>query len=674
MHSAIAALAAAATLSAAPAVPARSPSNPRAPQATASPDTQAITAKMDAVIDKALQEQRIVGTVVVVVKDGQVIYRRAAGYSDREARTPMREDAVFRLASMTKPLVSTTALALVDQGKLSLEDPVTRYLPTFRPRLADGREPIITVRHLLTHSSGLMYGFQHAPGEGYPKAGISDGLDNPQGLTLEENLRRLSSVPLAFEPGARWHYSLSTDVLGAVVARAGGAALPQVVEKLVTQPLKMKDTGFSVKDASRLAVPYSDGKPAPVRMGQAHGVPFGEGVVQFAPDRVLNPSAFPSGGAGMVGTADDFARFLEALRQGGAPVLKKSTAQQLGVVQRGPEAQTQGPGWGWGLLSAVLVDPAPTHSPQSAGTWQWGGAYGHNWFVDAKKNLTVVAMTNTAFEGMNGPFTFEVRDAAYASEAPVTGVKLHPLDCGSAEFKDLSPFTDTGELDGESGTLSAPCFLIRHPRGNLLWDAGLGDHLAQEPNGHEQRPGVRFVVKKTLASQLEQLGLKASDVQFVAFSHLHVDHTGNARNFQSSTWLVHRDEWNWSLQKPTPPGVDASALAGHPKQKTVLLNADHDVFGDGSVRILKTPGHTPGHQVLLVRLPKTGNVMLSGDLFHTRENFEKGLMPSFNFNRADTLASIDRVYKMLKNTNGQIIIQHDAKEMAKLPAFPQAME
>ncbi|WP_342376895.1 serine hydrolase [Myxococcus stipitatus] len=677
MHSAIAALVAAASLSAAPAAPARPPSPPQPTQATAHPDARAITAKMDAVIDKALQEQRIVGTVVVVVKDGQVVYRRAAGYSDREAHTPMREDALFRLASMTKPLVSTAALALVDQGKLSLEDPVTRYLPTFRPKLADGREPVITVRHLLTHASGLMYGFQHAPGEGYPKAGISDGLDNPKGLTLEENLRRLASVPLAFEPGARWHYSLSTDVLGAVVSRAGGAPLPQVVEKLVTQPLKLKDTGFSVRDASRLAVPYSDGKPAPVRMGEAHGVPFGGGVVQFAPDRALNPHAFPSGGAGMVGTADDFARFLEALRQGGAPVLKKGTADQLGVVQRGPEAQTQGPGWGWGMLSAVLVDPAPTHSPQSAGTWQWGGAYGHNWFVDVRKKLTVVALTNTAFEGMSGPFTYEVRDAAYAAattDASVPAVKLHPLDCGYAEFKDLSPFADTGDLDGKAGTLSAPCFLIRHPRGNLLWDAGLGDHLAQEPEGHEQRPGVRFVVKKTLASQLEQLGLKSSDVQFVAFSHLHADHTGNARNFQSATWLVHRDEWNWSLQKPTPPGVDASALAGHAKQKTVLLNADHDVFGDGSVRILKTPGHTPGHQVLLVRLPKTGAVLLSGDLFHTRENFEKGLMPSFNFNRADTLASIDRINKVLRNTSGQIIIQHDAKEMAKLPAFPQAME
>ncbi|WP_338863217.1 serine hydrolase [Myxococcus stipitatus] len=678
MHSAIAALVTAVSLGVSPAAPAQSPSNTQSPQAAASPDVRAVTAKLDSVIDKAIQEQRIVGTVVVVVKDGQVVYHRAAGYADREARTPMREDTVFRLASMTKPLVSASALALVEQGKLSLEDPVTKWLPTFRPKLADGREPVITVRHLMTHTSGLMYGFQHAPGQGYPKAGISDGLDLQPGLTLEENLRRLASVPLAFEPGARWHYSLSTDVLGAVVARAGGAPLPQVVEKWVTQPLKMKDTAFSVSDATRLAVAYTDGRPIPVRMtGKGHGVPFGEGVVQFAPDRALTPNAYPSGGAGMVGSAGDFARFLEALRLGGAPVLKQSTIDQFGVLQRGPEAQTQGPGWGWGMLSAVLVDPAQAHSPQSAGTWQWGGAYGHNWFVDVKKKLTVVAMTNTAFEGMNGPFTREVRDAAYATattDASVPAVKLHPLDCGYAEFKDLGPFSDTGEYDGQPGTLSAPCFLIRHPRGNLLWDAGLGDHLAQEPEGHEQRPGVRFVVKKTLASQLEQLGLKASDVQFVAFSHLHADHIGNARNFQSATWLVHRDEWNWSQQKPTPSGVDASLLAGHTKQKTVLLNSDHDVFGDGSVRILKTPGHTPGHQVLLVRLPKTGNVMLSGDLFHSRENFEQGRMPSFNFNRADTLASIDRVNRVLRNTSARIIIQHDAREMAKLPAFPQALE
>ncbi|MCE9670900.1 beta-lactamase family protein [Myxococcus stipitatus] len=382
----------------------------------ASPESRALAEKLDPVIDRAIAQERVVGTVVVVAVDGKVVYRRAAGLSDREARTPMKEDAVFRLASMTKPLVSVATLALVDQGKLSLEDPVTKWLPTFRPRLADGREPVITVRHLLTHTSGLKYGFNETTAEGpYQRAGVSDGLDDPPGLTLEENLRRIASVPLVSEPGAAFTYSVSTDVLGAVIASAAGAPLPEVVSRYVTGPLALKDTAFTVKDVSRLATPYADGKPRPVRMGETEAVPLWGGVVRFSPGRALNPQAFPSGGAGMVGTADDYVKFLEAVRQGGAPVLTAKTTRAL--VEDGFAAkklQSSGPGWGWGLGSSVVVDPTLAKTPQSVGTLQWGGAYGHNWFVDPKRRLTVVALTNTAFEGMSGAYTLEVRDAIYA--------------------------------------------------------------------------------------------------------------------------------------------------------------------------------------------------------------------------------------------------------------------
>ncbi|NTX11280.1 beta-lactamase family protein [Myxococcus sp. CA056] len=421
MHSAIATFLVAAGLGVSPATSVKP--EPRAVEASArpsavvvSPESSALAASLDPVIDKALADQRIVGAVVIVAKDGEVIYRRAAGFEDREAKKPLREDAVFRLASMTKPLVSVAALALIDQGKLSLEDPVTKWLPTFRPRLPDGREPVITVRHLLTHTAGLTYGFNQPAQGAYQKAQVSDGLDNPPGLTLEENLRRLATAPLASEPGEKWAYSLATDVLGAVVASAGGAPLPQVVSRLVTQPLGLKDTGFRVSDVSRLATPYADGKPVPVRMGKTFDIPFGAGVVHYTPSRALDARAFPSGGAGMVGTASDYVKFLEALRKGGAPVLKQTTVEQLGSVHVGPESQPQGPGWGWGLASAVLIDPAPTHSPQSAGTWQWGGAYGHNWFVDPQRGLTVVALTNTALEGMSGGFPGAVRDAVYAAD------------------------------------------------------------------------------------------------------------------------------------------------------------------------------------------------------------------------------------------------------------------
>jgi CubicO group peptidase (beta-lactamase class C family) len=407
MYSAIAIALMAVSVAQAPA-----PATPPAPPGLS--EERALAARLDAVIDQAIAEKRIVGTVVLVAKDGKVVYRRAAGLADREAGRPMRENEVFRLASMSKPIVAVTALTLADQHKLELDEPITKWLPTFRPKLADGREPVITVRQLLTHTAGLTYGFGETEQGPYHRAGVSNGLDGSE-VSLDENLRRIASVPLSYEPGKQWGYSVATDVLGAVIARAGGAPLPRVVERLVTGPLGMKDTGFSVKDTARLATPYADGKPEPVRMGKDHVVPYNGAGIHFAPGRALNPRVFPSGGAGMVGTAGDFLKFLETLRTGGAPLLSASTVEQLGSAQVGPEAQTQGPGWGFGYIGAVLVDPAKARSPQAVGTWQWGGAYGHNWFVDPQRRLTVVALTNTAFEGMSGAFTFSVRDAVYGT-------------------------------------------------------------------------------------------------------------------------------------------------------------------------------------------------------------------------------------------------------------------
>ncbi|EPX57278.1 Beta-lactamase class C protein [Cystobacter fuscus DSM 2262] len=375
-------------------------------------EERSVSARLDAVIEQALADKRVVGTVVVVARDGQVIYHRAAGEADREAHTPMREDTIFRFASMSKPLVSAAALALVDQGKLGLEDPVTRWLPDFRPRLADGREAVITVRQLLTHTAGLNYGFLEPEDGPYHRAGVSNGMDAP-GLGLEENLRRIASVPLAYEPGTRWGYSVATDVLGAVVARAGGAPLPKVVERLVTRPLGLRDTGFTVKEPKRLATPYADGKPEPVRMGELHVVPWGASSMRFVPGRVFNARSFASGGGGMVGTAGDFLKFLEAVRTGGAPVLKPATATLVSTGQIGALEMPGSPGWTFGFGASVLVDATQAGTPQSVGTWQWGGAYGHHWFVDPKRRLSVVVLTNTAIEGLPGAFPAAIRDALY---------------------------------------------------------------------------------------------------------------------------------------------------------------------------------------------------------------------------------------------------------------------
>ena len=370
--------------------------------------------RIDAAIERAITEKRIVGAVVLVSHDGKLVYQRAVGLADREAKRPMQLDTVFRLSSVSKPIVSAAALALVDQGKLSLDDPVAKWLPDFRPKVASDATPPITVRQLLTHTSGLGYKFAEKPGTAYYRAGVSDGFDELR-IGLDENLRRLASAPLFNRPGEAWRYSLSIDVLGAVLEKASGKALPQVVAELVTQPLDLHDTAFWAKEPARLAVPYYDAKPAPARMDDPHSVTFGEGGrMTYSPSRALDSKAYPSGGAGMVGTAPDVMRLLEAIRTGGKPILNAATAASMLRNQIG-SLMGPGPGIGFGFGGAVVVDPASAQTPQSPGTWQWGGVYGHSWFVDPERKLTVVALTNTALEGMWGKFTTDLRDAVYES-------------------------------------------------------------------------------------------------------------------------------------------------------------------------------------------------------------------------------------------------------------------
>jgi len=380
--------------------------------AATAPDA-ALAARLDKVIDTAVADQRLVGAVVLVARDGKIVHHRAAGLADREAGRPMREDAVFRFSSVTKPFVTAAVMKLVEDGKLRLDDPATRWLPDFKPKLADGTTPVITIRQLLNHTSGLTYGLAEKPSHPYHRLGVSDGMDQ-SGITLDENMRRLGQAPLAFAPGSKWRYSLAVDVLGSVLEKATGKPLPQVLAETVTRPLGLKDTGFVARDPARLTAAYVNEQPAPRRMTDDLDVPLGATAVRFAPSRATDKTAFPSGGAGMVGTAGDVLAFLETVRKGGAPILEASTVAEMTKDQVGIQAATQGPGWGFGYGWAVLVDPIIAKTPQGVGTLAWGGVYGHNWFVDPKNRLTVVIMTNTAFEGMNGPFTAQVRDAVYA--------------------------------------------------------------------------------------------------------------------------------------------------------------------------------------------------------------------------------------------------------------------
>jgi glyoxylase-like metal-dependent hydrolase (beta-lactamase superfamily II) len=254
----------------------------------------------------------------------------------------------------------------------------------------------------------------------------------------------------------------------------------------------------------------------------------------------------------------------------------------------------------------------------------------------------------------------------------VKDVRLYALDCGVLHVKDMGMFSDTGEYNGKAGVVVDPCFVIRHPKGTLLWDTGLGDKLAQSKGGVDIEVG-HMQVDAPLLDQLKAIGLTPSDITYLSFSHTHFDHTGNANEFPDATWILNKAELAWAESKPGP-FVNLDTFSDYKTAKKQMIDGDYDVFGDGSVMILKTPGHTPGHQSLELRLKKSGVVILSGDLFHQRANYTYRRVPPFNVSRADTLASIDRIDTILKNTKGRLVVQHDAGDFKGLPKFPKYLD
>lgn len=363
---------------------------------------------IDAVVDRAIADRRIVGTVLIVRRGGELVYERAAGLADREAVVPMQRDAIFRLSSLTKPIVAATILALVNAGKLAFEDPVTRYLPGFSPKMADGSMPEIMVHHLLTHTSGL--GSAPILTEAEMAAGVTRA-----DLSGEDLLARIAALPLQFAPGAGWAYGFSIDVLGVIAANLVGGTLEDAIRRYVADPLGMNDCRFSVTDRTRLAAAYADGPDGAVLMGDPHSVPnLSGGMTTYDPGRIFNAKAFQSGGGGMAGTGPDMMVLLETLRTGGGTILRPDTVTR-GFANQTPQLPfSQSPGWGFSYFGAWLDDPAIAQSPAARGTNRWGGIYGHNWFVDPTNELSVVSMSNTGLEGCDGPYKDQIRDAVYA--------------------------------------------------------------------------------------------------------------------------------------------------------------------------------------------------------------------------------------------------------------------
>lgn len=359
---------------------------------------------IDQVIEGAIASGKLVGAVVMVAKDGNIVYRRAAGLADREADAAMTESTIFRAASLTKPMVAATLLAMADKGLVSVDDPVSRYLPYFTPKLPDGSRPVITLAHLLTHTAGLTY--DYSAGDPRISAGLTD-----TDMSLDAMLRLLAEQPLTYAPGTSWLYSMAIDVLGGVVATVHGGLLGDAVHHYVTGPLGMGDTGFGVTDTDRLAVPYADGDDLPVRMGEPHAArnPW-NGVTTFSPKRIFNEKAFQSGGGGMATTGPDFMRFLNAMLDNGGPVLAPETARQAMEDQMGYERE---PGQAFSFLGSYTTDPVKADLFWPAGTNNWGGIYGHIWSIDPVNRISMVSLSNTAFYGGELAFPRALRKAVY---------------------------------------------------------------------------------------------------------------------------------------------------------------------------------------------------------------------------------------------------------------------
>ena len=249
--------------------------------------------------------------------------------------------------------------------------------------------------------------------------------------------------------------------------------------------------------------------------------------------------------------------------------------------------------------------------------------------------------------------------------------RMYVINCGENHVKDVSRWTP-GVNVGQAHVFSNYCYLIKHAKGWMLWDTGNADRLAAMPNGLSVAGGaITAYMKKPLVDSLKEIGVAPADIKHFAMSHAHGDHSGNANLFTAATLYVQRAEYAAMFgpesQKFGFISTNYDKLRASP---AMIIDGDYDVFGDGAVTIKAAPGHTPGHQVLVVRLPKTGPVILSGDMVHLQYSWTYRIAPSFNFDVPQSMATIDAMKAYAKETGAQLWINHDLEQNAKVPKAP----
>jgi CubicO group peptidase (beta-lactamase class C family) len=365
-------------------------------------------------IERHLQEHyvgpgKIAGCLVWVARRGEVVHRAALGARDLARRRPMTDDTVFRIYSMTKPIVSVALMSLFEEGRFALSDPLHRFLPAWREARVyqQGRHPdfltqpaarAITVHDLLTHQSGLTYGFMQRTNvdAAYRRLGIGDP---KPGDTLAGMVDTLATLPLEFSPGTAWNYSVSTDVVGRLVEVISGVSLDRFLRERIFEPLGMRDTGFQLREVAlpRFAACYARGP------GKKLVLEDDPGQSRYTSDVTLF-----SGGGGLVSTAGDYLRFCEMLRRGGAlpgaRILSRRTIElmttnhlpagkDLTQCALGPFAETKYEGQGFGLGFSVVLDRARAATPASVGSYGWGGAASTIFWIDPQEELVVIFLT-----------------------------------------------------------------------------------------------------------------------------------------------------------------------------------------------------------------------------------------------------------------------------------------
>jgi CubicO group peptidase (beta-lactamase class C family) len=337
------------------------------------------------------------GAVSLLARDGRIVHLQAHGWLDAAKTKPMQTDSIFRLASMTKPIVTTAAMMLVEQGRMQLNDPITRWLPEFADVKVETPQGLVaptrpvTVQDLMRHTSGLVYSGSTASPQ-IRDAYRRDNIESSEvDISPDDMLRALGRIPLAHQPGTFWEYGVSTDVLGLLIQRVAGKRLDQLLDEMLLQPLGMVDTAFWVppEKAARLAeAPESDPQKATL-------------LKSYRIDRAPTDRGYLKGGGGLVGTASDYLKFAQMIANGGRYQGRRYLSAKVvdfmlsdhTVGMGGTTQATTGPGYGFGLGFGIRLEPGMNWVPGSIGDATWSGAWGTTFWVDREEQLVGMLMT-----------------------------------------------------------------------------------------------------------------------------------------------------------------------------------------------------------------------------------------------------------------------------------------